>query len=143
MASAKTSAAQRAVAKVIRESNILMTSYYDANNGVMGIDGMRGDTGVSGHPGHKGPPGEPGIPMEKYILCYAGLPFEIWLKPTTFEMIEDSTQVTGDELEFIKVIDQKEWEKIREMWCAEWHKRRGYKAFQMGLYEEFEAGVVL
>lgn len=137
MASAKTSAAQRTVAQIIRENNRVKV------NEMMGVQGMSGPSAPSGPRGEPGVMGEPGIPMEKYILCYAGLPFEIWLKPTTFEMIEDSTQVTGDELEFIKVIDQKEWEKIREMWCAEWHKRRGYKAFQMGLYEEFEAGVVL
>lgn len=111
--------------------------HFDPNTGVMGVDGsMRGPKGM------RGEPGVDGIPMEKYILCYAGLHFEIWLKPGTFSMIEDATQVNGDELEFIKMVDAGEWTKIREAWCSEWHKLRGHKAFERGLYEEFEAGFV-
>lgn len=119
----------------------IMAGMFSADSGVMGVNGMMGPG-----PGPQGPRGEPGTPSierEKYILRYAGLPFEIWLKPGTFAMIEDATEVNGDDLEFIKMMDKDEWEKIRETWCLEWHKRRGHRAFEAGLYEEFEAGVVL
>lgn len=119
----------------------IMAGMFSADSGVMGVNGMMGPG-----PGPQGPRGEPGTPSierEKYILRYAGLPFEIWLKPGTFAMIEDATEVNGDDLEFIKMMDKEEWELIREMWCLEWHKRRGHSAFAAGLHEEFEAGVIL
>jgi hypothetical protein len=119
----------------------LMANMFSADSGVMGVNGMMGPG--PGPQGPRGEPGTPGIEREKYILRYAGLPFEIWLKPGTFAMIEDATEVNGDDLEFIKMMDKDEWEKIRETWCLEWHKRRGHRAFEAGLYEEFEAGVVL
>lgn len=119
----------------------LMANMFSADSGVMGVNGMMG-LGL-GPQGPRGEPGTPGIEREKYILRYAGLHFEIWLKPGTFAMIEDATEVNGDDLEFIKMMDKDEWEKIRETWCLEWHKRRGHRAFEAGLYEEFEAGVVL
>ena len=103
---------------------------YDAATGVvMGIDGLsgpRGDIGVSGKPGPMG------ISTELYVLSYAGLPFKVRLKPETFAMIEDATQVNGDELSFIKVVDEYEWESIREAWAEEWNKRRAYRAFDLG-----------
>lgn len=127
----------RAQHKAHRAAMLNTLQHFDPHTGVltMGADGTMGPKGM------KGEPGVAGIPTEKYILCYAGLHFEIWLKPGTFSMIEDATQVNGDELEFIKMVDEGEWTKIREAWCSEWHKRRGHKAFEMGLYEEFEAGV--
>lgn len=127
----------------------LMANMFSADSGVMGVNGMLGPQapgGPKGEPGVMGTPGTKGrgdVEREKYILCYAGLHFEIWLKPGTFAMIEDATEVNGDDLEFIKMMDKDEWEKIRETWCLEWHKRRGHRAFEAGLYEEFEAGVVL
>lgn len=67
-----------------------------------------------------------------YVLSYAGLPFKVRLKPETFAMIEDATQLNGDELSFIKVMDESEWESIRESWAEEWNKRRAYRAFDLG-----------
>lgn len=103
---------------------------YDATTGVvMGIDGLsgpRGDIGVSGKPGPMG------ISTELYVLSYAGLPFKVRLKPETFAMIEDATQLNGDELSFIKVVDEGEWKAIREAWANEWNKRRAYRAFDLG-----------
>lgn len=103
---------------------------YDATTGVvMGIDGLsgpRGDIGVSGTPGPMG------ISTELYVLSYAGLPFKVRLKPETFAMIEDATQLNGDELSFIKVVDESEWKSIREAWAEEWNKRQAYRAFDLG-----------
>lgn len=103
---------------------------YDPVTGVvMGVDGLsgpRGDVGVSGNPG----------PMshhtELYVLSYAGLPFKVRLKPETFAMIEDATQLNGDELSFIKMVDEQEWKSIRESWAEEWNNRRAYRAFELG-----------
>uniref|UniRef100_UPI003D45E0C0 hypothetical protein n=1 Tax=Escherichia coli TaxID=562 RepID=UPI003D45E0C0 len=103
---------------------------YDATTGVvMGLNGMlgpRGDTGVSGTPGPMG------ICTELYVLSYAGLPFKVRLKPETFAMIEDATQLNGDELSFIRVVDESEWKSIRDAWAEEWNKRRAYRAFDLG-----------
>lgn len=103
---------------------------YDSTTGVvMGIDGLsgpRGDIGVSGTPGPMG------ISTELYVLSYAGLPFKVRLKPETFAMIEDATQLNGDELSFIKVVDESEWKSIREAWAEEWNKRQAYRAFDLG-----------
>lgn len=130
------------VAQIHRDS-LLNNVHFDSNAGLqMGINGVLGPKGDTGISGPIGVPGEKGIHMEKYILCYAGLPFEIWLKPSTFEMIEDATNVNREDLGLIKMVDKEEWEKIRKMWCFEWHKRQGHRAFEMGLHEEFEAGFV-
>ncbi|UTC25403.1 hypothetical protein P7_213 [Pectobacterium phage vB_PcaM_P7_Pc] len=103
---------------------------YDPVTGVvMGVDGLsgpRGDIGVSGTPGPVG------VHTELYVLSYAGLPFKVRLKPETFAMIEDATQLNGDELSFIKVVDESEWKSIREAWAEEWNKRQAYRAFDLG-----------
>lgn len=103
---------------------------YDATNGVvMGVNGMlgpRGDTGACGTPGPMG------ICTELYVLSYAGLPFKVRLKPETFAMIEDATQLNGDELSFIKMVDEDEWKSIREAWSAAWNQRKAYRAFEIG-----------
>ena len=103
---------------------------YDARTGVVtrvnGMSGPRGDVGVSGTPGPMG------ISTELYVLSYAGLPFKVRLKPETFAMIEDATQLNGDELSFIKVVDESEWKSIREAWAEEWNKRQAYRAFDLG-----------
>lgn len=117
--------------------SLLNNVHFDANAGLqMGINGELGPKG------DKGEPGPPGIPTGRYVLSYANLPFQVILKTATFAMIEDPTNINGDDLELIKMVDKEEWEKIRKMWCAEWHKRQGHRAFEMGLHEEFEAGFV-
>lgn len=100
---------------------------YDATAGVViGMLGSRGDPGCPGHPGPVG------ISTELYVLSYAGLPFKVRLKPETFAMIEDAAQLNGDELSFIKVVDESEWKSIREAWAEEWNKRQAYRAFDLG-----------
>lgn len=120
--------------------SLLNNVRFDANVGL--VVGNSGVLGPKGEKGETGPVGPPGIPMARYVLSYAGLPFQVVLKTATFAMIEDATNVNGDDLELIKMVDKEEWENIRKMWCAEWHKRRGHKAFEMGLHEEFEEGFV-
>lgn len=88
--------------------------------------------GMTGPRGQKGVPGVDGVFKEPYVLSYAGLPFRVTLKPETFAMIEDATQLNGDELSFIKVVDEHEWKSIREAWAEEWNKRRAYRAFELG-----------
>lgn len=106
---------------------------YDATTGVvMGVNGMLGPRGDMGVPGVCGTPGPMGICTELYVLSYAGLPFKVRLKPETFAMIEDATQLNGDELSFIKVVDESEWKSIREAWAEEWNKRQAYRAFDLG-----------
>lgn len=100
---------------------------YDSTTGVvMGLDGVLGQKGDTGTPGPMG------IRTELYVLSYAELPFKVRLKPETFAMIEDATQLNGDELSFIKVVDESEWKSIREAWAEEWNKRRAYRAFDSG-----------
>lgn len=103
---------------------------YDATTGVVtkvnGTSGPRGDAGVSGTPGPMG------VHTELYVLSYAGLPFKVRLKPETFAMIEDATELNGDELAFIKMVDEQEWKSIRESWAEEWNNRRAYRAFELG-----------
>lgn len=104
---------------------------YDATAGVvMGVNGMM--MGPRGITGKTGTPGPMGVPVERYVLSYAGLPFHVTLKPETFAMIEDATQLNGDELSFIKVVDEDEWKSIREAWSAAWNQRRAYRAFEIG-----------
>ncbi|AKY03931.1 hypothetical protein ADU18_0027 [Cronobacter phage PBES 02] len=106
---------------------------YDATTGVvMGLNGMLGPKGDTGVSGVSGTPGPMGISTELYFLSYAGLPFKVRLKPETFAMIEDATQLNGDELSFIKVVDESEWKSIREAWAEEWNKRQAYRAFDLG-----------
>lgn len=106
---------------------------YDATTGVvMGVNGMLGPRGDMGVSGVCGTPGPMGICTELYVLSYAGLPFKVRLKPETFAMIEDATQLNGDELSFIKVVDESEWKSIREAWAEEWNKRQAYRAFDLG-----------
>lgn len=88
--------------------------------------------GLQGAKGQPGIAGVAGVPMERYVLSYAGLPFYVMLKPETFAMIEDATNLNGDELSFIKMVDEDEWKSIREAWSAAWNLRRAYRAFELG-----------
>lgn len=104
---------------------------YDATAGLaIGVNGMM--MGPRGIRGETGIPGPMGIPMERYVLSYAGLPFYVMLKPDTFAMIEDATNLNGDELSLIKMVDEDEWKSIREAWSAAWIQRKAYSAFETG-----------
>lgn len=94
------------------------------------MKGPKGEAGASGVSGT----GDMLLPgrLRPYNLIYAGLVFKVWLNPDTFALIEDPTNVTGDELEFIKVINQEEWESIRGAWADAWQKQKAYRAFELG-----------
>lgn len=122
---------ERRMREQIRQVMLNNQSRLDANTGVvMGVNGMM--MGPKGDTGERGPVGTPGVAMERYILSYAGIPFRVTLKPETFSMIEDATQLNGDELSFIKMVDETEWKSIREAWAEEWNKRKAYRAFEFG-----------
>lgn len=87
----------------------------------------------SGMEGPKGPCGEPGQPgRNRYLLVYCGITFLVELMPETFDMIEDATNVNGDELAFIKVINEDEWKRIRDAWSQKWQQNKAFEAFEMG-----------
>lgn len=88
------------------------------------FSGMKGPKGVCGEPG---PPGR-----DRYILVYCGVNFEVELLPSTFDMIEDATNVNGDELAFIKVINGEEWKRIRAAWAHKWQQNKAFEAFEIG-----------
>lgn len=101
------------------------------------MKGPKGDTGETGIMGTPGPKGSPtGALRKNYCLRYAGLDFIVWIEPDTFTMIEDATNVAGDELDFIKVINQRDWESIREAWADAWQKQKAYRAFEIGDFED-------
>lgn len=113
---------QAQLAMVMAQHNIAMT------NTLIGDQGMKGPQGVCGEPG---PPGR-----DKYTLSYCGVPFIVELLPETFGMIEDATNLNGDELNFIKVINEDEWKRIRDAWSWKWHEKKAYAAFERGEYFE-------
>lgn len=87
----------------------------------------------SGMEGPKGVCGEPGTPgRNRYFLVYCGITFPVELMPETFDMIEDATSVNGDELAFIKVINEDEWKRIRGAWAQKWQQNKAFEAFEMG-----------
>jgi|AGFT01.1.fsa_nt_gi hypothetical protein len=88
------------------------------------FSGMQGPKGVCGEPG---PPGR-----DRYTLTYCGIHFLVELLPSTFDMIEDATNVNGDELAFIKVINEDEWKRIRGAWAHKWQQNKAFEAFEMG-----------
>lgn len=98
------------------------------SRGYMGTDGdlyhLQGPKGMTGRPDR-----------QKYTLVYAGVAFEVALKDDTFSMIEDPNYVVGDELDFIKVVDEAEWLAIRQAWGQEWLQRRANEAFLVGIFE--------
>lgn len=96
--------------------------------------GPKGDSGAVGQKGCGKPDSKikPFGDMKGYCLSYSGIVFKAWIKEDTFSIIEDATNVTGDELELIKVINQNDWESIREAWAEAWKKQKAYRAFELG-----------
>lgn len=110
---------------VMAQHDIAMT------NALIGVQGMQGPKGLSGVRGDDGMKSR-----EKYTLSYCGVHFLVELLPETFAMIEDATNLNGDELNFIKVINEDEWKRIRDAWSWKWHEKKAYAAFERGEYFE-------
>lgn len=87
----------------------------------MGVTGPRGPVGERGWDG-----------KEDYVLSYAGVSFRVRLKPSVFQMIEDATKVNQEELGLIRVVDEEEWENIRNSW--------GEVRLRQKVHAEFEKG---
>lgn len=95
-----------------------------ANVSIMKGDmGERGDTG---EPGETGP--------KPYALSYCDIVFKQYMKKESFEVFEDPTCITGDELAFLKVINPADWEAIRSAWAKEWQMKQAYDAFELGAF---------
>lgn len=92
---------------------------------VEAFSGMRGPEGVCGQPG-------PPSGRNRYFLVYCGITFLVELMPEIFDMIEDATNVNGDELAFIKVINEDEWKRIRGAWAQKWQQNKAFEAFEIG-----------
>lgn len=93
------------------------------------MNGARGEMGVRGPVGDRGWDGDG---KEYYVLSYAGVSFRVSLKPSVFQIIEDATKVNQEELRLIRVIDEEEWENIRNSW--------GEVRLRQKVHAEFEKG---
>lgn len=92
-----------------------------------GIGGIRGNVGCDG------PPGPAGISFKTYNLTYAGLSFDVILMEETFAMIENPKEVNKEELSFIRVISEDEYNSIRDAWSTAWIKNKAYVEFEKGV----------
>lgn len=77
--------------------------------------------------------GEPGGPgRETYMLSYCGIHVKVPLDKSTFDLIDDATELNGDDLQLIKMVNEQDWKTIREAWADQWQKNRAYAAFEEG-----------
>lgn len=87
----------------------------------------------SGMTGPKGMQGEPGPPgKETYMLSYCGIHVKVPLDKSTFDLIDDATELNGDDLQLIKMVNEQDWNTIREAWADQWQKNKAYAAFEEG-----------
>lgn len=93
------------------------------------VSGMKGPMGYSGDTGD---PGETG--PKPYALSYCDIIFKQYMARESFEVFEDPTCITGDELAFLKVINPTDWEAIRSAWAKEWQMKQAYDAFELGAF---------
>lgn len=94
-------------------------------------DGIQGPMGVKG---------DAGVRADVYALVYCEIAFRVQIEKGTFDLIEDAKCLTKEELDFIKIINEKEWDKIRKAWCEEWRKRYEYSMFERGDVNEITRG---
>lgn len=128
---------ETAAQKLIRAQIEMRRARHDMDQALMRstVAGPQGfnPNAFGGMQGPKGECGEPGPPgRDRYMLCYCGIPFLVELLPSTFDMIEDATNVNGDELAFIKVINEDEWKRIRGAWAHKWQQSKAFEAFERG-----------
>lgn len=87
-------------------------------------------SGMMGPKGMKGEPGQPG--KETYMLSYCGIHVKVPLDKSTFDLIDDATELNGDDLSLIKMVNEQDWNTIREAWADQWQKNKAYAAFEEG-----------
>lgn len=99
----------------------------------VGADGTvywPGPAGIKGDIGDKGIASDP---RKQYVISYCGLTIKAWIHPDTYAAFEDVVSgVTGDELEFLKVVNKQDYEEIREEWAKEYRLRESFRAFERG-----------
>ncbi|ATS93577.1 hypothetical protein P1A145kb_p177 [Pectobacterium phage DU_PP_I] len=54
------------------------------------------------------------------------------LDKSTFDLIDDATELNGDDLSLIKMVNEQDWNTIREAWADQWQKNKAYAAFEEG-----------
>lgn len=85
------------------------------------------------NPNFSGMCGEPGTPgKETYMLSYCGIHVKVPLDKSTFDLIDDATELNGDDLSLIKMVNEQDWNTIREAWADQWQKNKAYAAFEEG-----------
>lgn len=102
----------------------------------VGADGTLywpGPQGVKGDVGDKGVTGDH---RKQYIVNYRGLTIKALIHPDTYATFEDVVSgITGDELEFLRVVNQQDYEEIREEWAKEYRRQESFRAFERSVYE--------
>lgn len=98
----------------------------------MGANGDIGVQGVRGPVGSKGVTGEPG--KKRYELGYLGLAFSALLETDTPNFFADPQNIVKEELDFLAVVNNKEWLNIRGEWAREYNLYWAHKAFDHGEY---------
>lgn len=91
-------------------------------------------SGIAGPKGTMGQPGPPG--KETYMLSYCGIHVKVPLDKSTFDLIDDATELNGDDLQLIKMVNEQDWNTIREAWAEQWQKNKAYAAFEGGFQSD-------
>jgi len=65
-------------------------------------------------------------------MVYCGIEFEVRIYPASKQYFEDLDNITGDELDFLKVMCQEDFDAIRESWAVAWTKKKAFEAFDRG-----------
>lgn len=66
------------------------------------------------------------------MLSYCGVCVKVPLDKSTFDLIDDATELNGDDIQLIKMVNEDDWNTIREAWAEQWQKNRAYAAFEEG-----------
>ncbi len=117
-------------------SNVIVKSLDGSLHMVRG-SGISG-TGIrpSGPTGVRGTVGDKGKPSVLCTMVYCGIVFEVRVDPGSKEYFEDLSNITGDELDFLKVMCREDFDAIREAWAVAWTKKKAFEAFDRGEFED-------
>lgn len=113
-------------------SNIIVKSLDGSLTVVKGLD-EKDHKGPRGNRGHEGPAGRPTVYCS---MVYCGIVFEVRLGLESKESFEDLSNITGEELDFLKVICRQDFDAIREAWAVAWTKKKAFEAFDRGEFED-------
>lgn len=111
-------------AEINRDSQRILSAGKIFN---LNLSGVVGPKGMMGPSGPQEPPGK-----ETYMLSYSGIHVKVPLDKGTFGLIDDATELNGDDLQLIKMVNEQDWNTIREAWAYQWQKNKAYAAFEEG-----------